>query len=121
MITNRIRECADDITGIAQRDGTPGDKTAAINARIDRFFDDLADHLKGSPGQDGKNTGGRQMSDNVVTLFPARTPQAARAIDAALDAVDQATLTEEDREVIIAAVIRGLATLGSNRLVYVAG
>jgi hypothetical protein len=61
------------------------------------------------------------MSDNVVTLFPARTPQAARAIDAALDAVDQATLTEEDREVIIAAVIRGLATLGSNRLVYVAG
>ncbi len=61
------------------------------------------------------------MSDNVVTLFPARTPQATRAIDAALDAVDQATLTEEDREVIIAAVIRGLATLGSNRLVYVAG
>ena len=54
MITNRIRECAADITGIAQRDGTPGDKTAAINARIDRFFDDLADHLKGSPGQDSK-------------------------------------------------------------------
>jgi len=54
MITNRIRECAADITGIAQRDGTPGDKTAAINARIDRFFDDLADHLKGSPGQDGR-------------------------------------------------------------------
>jgi hypothetical protein len=47
MMTNRIRVCADDITGIAQRDGTPDDKTAAINARIDRYFDDLADHLKG--------------------------------------------------------------------------
>jgi hypothetical protein len=54
MIANRIRECADDITGIAQRNGTPDEKTAAVNARIDRFFDDLADHLKGSPGQDGK-------------------------------------------------------------------
>ena len=54
MIANRIRECADDITGIAQRNGTPDEKTAAVNAHIDRFFDDLADHLKGSPDQDGK-------------------------------------------------------------------
>src|SRR5260370_37936659 len=77
--------------------------------------------LSCSNRQPAHNTGGRQMSDNVVTLFPARTPQATRAIDAAPDAVDQATLTEQDREVIIAAVIRRLATQGSHRLVYVAG
>jgi hypothetical protein len=60
------------------------------------------------------------MSDNIITLFPARTPQAARTINAALDTVDQATLTEEDREIVLASVIRGLAALGNYRLVYVA-
>ena len=53
-MTSRIRECADEITGIAKGTGTPGDKAAAIDARIDRFFDDLADHIRGSPGQDSK-------------------------------------------------------------------
>jgi hypothetical protein len=61
------------------------------------------------------------MSADNVTLFPARTPQAARAIDAALVAADQATLTEQDREIILASVIRGLAALGNYRLVYAAG
>jgi hypothetical protein len=34
MTTSRSRECADDITGMAQGAGAADDKTAAINARI---------------------------------------------------------------------------------------
>lgn len=38
---------------IAQGAGTPDEKTAAINARIDSYFNALTDHLRSSPGQDG--------------------------------------------------------------------
>jgi hypothetical protein len=89
MMTSRSRECADDILDIAQGVATTDDKTAAINARIDGYFDALAEHLRGSPGQDG----GREISalrdalTNASEMFARdRTP----ASDAISNLLEQA-------------------------------
>jgi hypothetical protein len=66
------------------------------------------------------NTQEAGMLDNVTPFPIARTPQAARSINAALEAAEQTTLTDQDREIILSAVLRGLEALGCYRLVYVA-
>ena len=81
---NRIQDCVRDIVEIA---GGQGNKQAAMKTRVDKFFDDLAAHIKDWPNQDPSYYIS-QLDDALTAASTSRATTAPTVSDLLEKAID---------------------------------